>query len=115
MATHSELAGRLLKRFKGVPNFDITDAQELVDDAMQVHGLSLSAPVPDDKVTLILLYAQAEGARQIAISTAHYFRYNDAEESVDKSMVSEQYRKLAADLRREYDDEKAGAIGTGYY
>lgn len=115
MATNTELAERLLKRFKGVPNFDIDDAQELVDDSLQVHGIDLSAAVPADKVNLVLLYAQAEGAWQIALSTAHYFSYTDADESVDKTMVSEQYRKLAQDLREAYDAEKAQTIGAGFY
>ena len=42
MATKSELVERLAKRFKGVPNFDITDAEELVDDALKAHGLIAS-------------------------------------------------------------------------
>lgn len=115
MATNLELAERLVKRFKGVPNFDITDAQELVDDALQVQGLDLSADVPGDKTNLVLLYAQAEGAWQIALSTAHYFQYQDGEESVDKSMISEQYRKLAKDLRAEYDAVKVRESGAGFY
>src|SRR5690625_2548357 len=115
MATRAELAERLLKRFRGVPNFDIDDAQELVEDALLVHGLDASAAVPDDRITVILLYAQAEGAWQIALSTAHYFRYGDAEESVDKSMISEQYRRLARDLRDEYNSERAREKGAGFY
>lgn len=109
------LAERLFKRFKGVPNFTIEDAQELVDDALRVHGYEPSATIPHDKENLILLYAQSEGAWQIALSTAHYFSYTDGEESVDKSKVSEQYRKLATDLRKEYEMEKAKETGAGFY
>lgn len=115
MATSTELAERLVKRFKGVPNFDIDDAQELVEDALLVHGLGASATVPTDKINLILLYSQAEGAWQIALSTAHYFSYTDADEAVDKSMVSEQYRKLARDIRDEYEAEKAKDDGVGFH
>lgn len=115
MATNLELAERLVRRFKGVPNFDITDAQELVDDALQTHGYELSADVPSDRLNLLLLYAQAEGAWQIALSTAHYFQYQDGEESVDKSMISEQYRKLAKDLRADYDRAKSVDTGAGFY
>ena len=115
MATNLELAERLARRFKGVPNFDNTDAQELVDDALQVHGLEPSSDVPADKTNIVLLLAQAEGAWQIALSTAHYFSYIDGEESVDKTKVSEQYRKLARDLRAEYDAEKAKESGAGFY
>ncbi|MBS4195334.1 hypothetical protein [Lederbergia citri] len=115
MATNLELAERLVRRFKGVPNFDITDAQELVDDSLQVHELDPSADVPNDKTNLVLLYAQAEGAWQIALSTAHYFQYQDGEESVDKSMISEQYRKLAKDLRADYDRAKSVNTGAGFH
>lgn len=114
MATDVELAERLARRFKGVPNFDIKDAQELVNDALQVHGLGPSATVPANKITLVLLYAQYEGALRIALATAHYFSYTDGEESVDKSKISEQYRKLAADLRNQYEMEKARATGASF-
>jgi hypothetical protein len=115
MTTKAELAERLLRRFKGVPNFLLTDAEELVDDAMQVHGFASSSIVPESDVNLILLYAQAEGAWQIALATAHYFSYQDGEESVDKSNVSEQYRKLAQDIRGQYEVEKARKSGSSFF
>ncbi|MED3649956.1 hypothetical protein [Heyndrickxia sporothermodurans] len=114
MAKQNEIAERLLKRFKGVPNYTINDATDIVGDSMQVHGYSLTADVPDDQVTIILLYAQAEGALQIALATAHYFSYTDGEEAVDKSKVSDQYRKLASDLRGEYMREKNANNGTNF-
>lgn len=114
MATNTELAERLLKRFKGVPNFQLNDAQELVDDAIQVHGYSPSDDVPAKDTQLILLYAQAEGAWQIALGTAHYFSYRDGEESIDKSKISEQYRRLAQDLRKQYEEEKAKQSGVRF-
>ena len=115
MATSQELAERLAKRFKGVPNFRLEDAQDLIDDALIVHGLKPSATIPADKTNLILLYAQAEGAWQIAFSTAHYFQYTDGEESVNKSGISERYRRLATDLRKQYDAEKAKETGASFY
>lgn len=115
MATKIDLAERLVNRFKGVPNFDSSDAGELVDDALQVHGLAPSAEVPTSIINLILLYAQAEGAMRIALATAHYFKYADGEESVDKSAISEQYRKLANDLRKQYEEEKARVFGASFY
>lgn len=115
MATKTELAQRLLRRFKGVPNFLLTDAEELVDDAMQVHGFASSNNVPESDTNLVLLYAQAEGAWQIALATAHYFSYRDGEESVDKSKISEQYRKLAQDIRNQYETEKARKCGAKFF
>lgn len=113
MATIAELSQRLLKRFKGVPNITIDDATDWTEEAMLEHGYTSNQTVPTDKDSLVLLYAQSEGARQIAISTAHYFTYTDAEEQVDKSMVSEQYRKLAADLKAEYE-RKNSITGSNF-
>lgn len=115
MATSSELANRLLTRFKGVPNFGMEDAAELIDDALQVHGLDPSATVPANKINLVLLFAQTEGAWRIAIATAHYFQYTDGEESVNKSGISERYRRLATDLRIQYEAEKAKETGASFY
>ena len=114
MANRTELAERLYRRFKGVPNFDLDDAQELVDESLEFHGYELSADVPADKESLILLYAQKEGAWQIAFSVAHYFKFVDGEESVDKSMVADNYRRLARDLQDEYDKENGKIFGNNF-
>jgi GrpB-like predicted nucleotidyltransferase (UPF0157 family) len=107
MANISELSARLLKRFKNVPNVTADDTTDWTEEAMLAHGYDSSATVPTDKETLILLAAQAEGAQQISIATAHFFSYTDGEESIDKTMISEQYRKLAKDLRDQYARAKA--------
>lgn len=107
MADKQRLVERLLRRFKGVPNFDETDASELVQEAIDTHGKDAS----DD---LLLLYAQVQGAWQIAFSVAHYFKFSDGEESVDKSMISDNYRKLARDLQEEYDKEVGKIFGNNF-
>lgn len=112
MATYSELSERLLKRFKGVPNITIEDAADWTEEAMLEHGYSSSDAVPSEKDSMILLYAQAEGAMQIALASAHFFNYKDGEESVDKSKVSDQYRKLSLDLRADYERKKAVVSGS---
>lgn len=109
-----ELAERLLRRFKGVPGFTPEDANELIEDAMQAHGYAPTASVSADKVNIVLLYAQTQGAWQVAFSVAHYFKFTDGEESVDKSMVSENYRKLARDLQADYDAEQARLNGSKF-
>ncbi|MHC8516777.1 hypothetical protein [Sporosarcina sp. ITBMC105] len=114
MATSYDLVERLYRRFKGVPNFTMADAQELVDEALDYHGFEPSADVPNAKATLVILYAQIQGAWQVAFSVAHYFKFTDGEESVDKSMVADNYRKLARDLQTEYDKEVATQHGTAY-
>lgn len=106
--TKADLEERLYRRFKGVPGFTKEDATDLIDESLIAHGVSptSSEDIPDRKVTLVMLYAQSEGAWTIAISVAHYFKYTDGEESVDKSMLADSYRKLARELRRDYEREE---------
>lgn len=114
MANKSELVERLTRRFKGVPNFGMEDAEELVDESLTVHGLDLSADIPENQVTLVLLYAQTQGAWQIAFSVAHYFRFSDGEESVDKSMVADNYRRLAREFQTDYETESGKLKGSNF-
>lgn len=107
MDVRDELIKRLLRRFKGVPNFSEEDAEELADEAIEVLGERASAE-------LLTLYAQYQGAWQIAFSVAHYFRFTDGEESVDKSMVADNYRKLAKDLQAEFEREQAKELGNRF-
>jgi hypothetical protein len=107
MANVTELSARLLKRFKNVPNVTAEDAYDWTEESMLVHGYTSADNVPSDKELLLLLYAQAEGALQISLGSAHFFSYSDGDEQVDKTMVSEQYRKLAKDLREEYALKRA--------
>src|SRR5690625_2229235 len=100
----TELSERLYRRFKGVPNFDEIDAKELVEGSLEVHDDGAA-------VDLVLLYAQVQGAGQVAFSVAHYFTFSDGEESVDRSPVAEQRRRRATDLQSQNDketDDKAG-------
>lgn len=107
MTDKEEMIERLSRRFKGVPNFDAQDATELVDEALSLHD-------KDASVDLVLLYAQYQGAWQIAFSVAHYFKFTDGEESVDKSMLADNYRKLAKDLQTRYDSERAKIFGNNF-
>jgi hypothetical protein len=107
MATLDELAGRLVRRFKGVPGVTYEDAYDWIDESLLAHGLQSPTDVTGSQAELVLLYAQANGAFQISLATAHYFSYTDGDEQVDKTAVSEQYRKLATDLRAEYELKKA--------
>lgn len=114
MATFFELSERLQKRFKNVPNVTSEDVSDWLEEALLEHGLSSSSNVPIDNESIILLFAQSHGAQQIAMSTAHYFKYTDGDEQVDKTVVSEQYRKLAMDLRAEYDRKKASTSSVKF-
>lgn len=112
MATKTELATTLLSRFKGVPNVDQTDVDGWIERSLLEHGYRLDQDVRDDDQLLILLYAEWDGVTQISLRTAYYFEYKDAEESVDKRMVSETYRNLADNLWKSYERKKNEAGRT---
>lgn len=103
MANLSELAENLEKRFKGVPNATIEDAENWTERSMLEHGYMAEDDVPDDQKLLVLLYAEWDGTLQLALQTAYYFEYTDGEETVDKAKISEQYRNVAAELRKKYE------------
>ena len=107
MADRNALIERLYRRFKGVPNFTLEDAEALIDEALEAHDDSASD-------SLILLYAQSQGAWDVALSVAHYFRFKDGEEEVDQSMVASNYRALAKDLQNEYETEKGRYYGNKF-
>lgn len=111
--TAEQLAERLLRRFKSVPGYTEDDALDATLDAMAEQGLEPSDDVPADKINIVLLIAQKESAWSIAFSVAHYFKYTDGEESVDKSMLADNYRKLALDLQAECDKE-LGKVSSGF-
>ena len=112
--TAQELAEILFRRFKGVPGFTEGEALELIEDAMRAHGYAPSDSVKPDEVNLVLLYAQYNGAWQIALSVAHYFKFADGEEQVDKSMIADNYRRLAKDLQADYESEKGKLFGNNF-
>lgn len=107
MANLSEMSVTLLRRFKNVPNVSLEDTTDWVTLAMAEHGFEPDDDVPTAYVTLVLLYAEADGAGLISLQTAYYFSYKDGEESVDKRGVSEQYRKVATELWKKYERKKA--------
>lgn len=111
MASMGEIAVRLENRFKDVPNVGASDVSDWVEISMNEHGYSASDNVPTGEIPLILLYAEADGASQIALRTAHYFDFVDKDESVDKSMVSDQYRKLSDELWKRYKRKKDEGVG----
>lgn len=94
------LATRLLSKFKNVPNVTQADCTDWVTDAIALHGNSVDE-------TLVLLLAQSEGARNIALNTAHYFSYTDGDESVDKTMLTETYLRVSEDFYTAYQRSKA--------
>lgn len=103
----NDLATRLFNKFKNVPNLTLADCTDWVQTAIALHGNET-----DDE--LILYLAQSEGARNIALNTAHYFKYTDGEESVDKTMVTSTYLKLSEEFYNAYQRGKtAKGVNSG--
>ena len=113
MAELPELSATLLRRFKDVPNVDLEDTTDWIERAMLEHGFNSNSNVPQDAILLVLLLAEWDGTLQISLKTAHYFSYKDAEESVDKRNVSEQFRKVAAELGKRYEKKKLSSDLSG--
>jgi hypothetical protein len=114
MASKKELSDQLLTRLKDVPNVDSEDTDAWIDRSLMEHGFDSEADVPQDQVLLVMLYAEWDACLQIAFKAAHYFEYKDSDQTVDKRNVSEQYRQIAVELRKEYDRKKAeGSGGVG--
>lgn len=104
MATMNELATRLLQKFKNVPNVTIEDAEEWMQEALERHGVKNGDPkyLPKNEVYLVIILGQAEGARRIALDTGHFFRYQDGDEMVDKTTVSEHWLRMANSFETDY-------------
>lgn len=104
MATIQQIEQRLARRFANVA---LSDVQDTLADCFISLGYDYNAEVPATDVNRVLAYASAELATNISVDAARYFSYTDGEESVDKTMISEQYRKLALQFRADYEVEEA--------
>lgn len=111
---YDEIVEILEKRFSDVPNISEGDAEVWVDSSLIEHGIRKGSRIPPELIPLILLYAEAEGASRVAMKTAHYFEFTDKDESIDKSDISENFRKIAEDLWKRYRLKKdEGVEGFG--
>lgn len=111
---NKSLATRLHAKFKNVPNVTLTDCETWVNDAIVLHGFKVSEPLPQDQVPLVIMLAQSLGARDIALQVAHYFSYTDGDESVDKTMLAEQYRTTANEFLIAYNNAKQTVNGVNF-
>lgn len=106
MATLATMIERLARRFNAVTALPADAAELTMIDTFESFGYKTDADVPVTDINRLLAFASAELATQVAINAASYFKYTDGEESVDKSMVSKQYRELAAQFRIEFAAEE---------
>ena len=108
MATLTQMTDRLTKRFTAVTAQPALEsaAIDVMADTFDLFGYA-SADVPVTDVNRILAYSSAELALQIALDAARFFKYSDGEESVDKTMVSKEYRAFSALFKVDYLAEEA--------
>jgi hypothetical protein len=111
MALLDELSERLYNRFKDVPGVASEDTDEWIETGMNEHGFEREDNVPAEYVPIIMLHAEADGASQIAVRSAHFFKYSDKDESVDKSGVADRYRRLAEILWDRYRRKRFEGVG----
>lgn len=99
------MTNRLERRFIAVSALPTDAAKQTMEDTFETFGYQLDADVPPADIGKLLAFASAELATLVAINSASYFKFTDGEESVDKSMVSKEYRALAKLFRDEYQEE----------
>jgi hypothetical protein len=105
LTPNSSLVTRLQSKFKNVPNVTLEDCGDWITDAVSLHG-------NETDTTLVLLLAQAEGARNIALNVSHYFSYSDGDESIDKTMLADQYIRISNEFLNAYNSNKASGTGS---
>lgn len=108
------LATRLHNKFKNVPNVTLEDCESWVGDAIMLHGYEPTQEVPVTERPLVIMLGQSIGARDIALQVAHYFSYQDGDESVDKTMLAEQYRNMANEFLQAYNESKSRILGSNF-
>lgn len=114
MDDFNELVRFLANRFRDVPGVTDEDIEAWAEAALLEHGLKRGDRIPPPLMQLILLFAEADGASQVALKTAHFFKFTDKDESVDKSMISKSYQGVANEAWRRYQQKKdEGVEGYG--
>lgn len=110
MFSFDDLLKLLKRRFKAIPNVVEEDIEAWLETAYAEHDRSTTQVLPSALATLMLLHAEADGTGQVALMTAHYFSFTDKDEAVDKSMVSENYRKASDALWARYNKKRRDGV-----
>ena len=115
MATLTQMTDRLTKRFTAVTAQPALEsaAIDVMADTFELFGFDASADVPITELNRLLAYSSSELALQIALDAARFFKYSDGEESVDKTMVSKEYREFSAIFKADYLAEELAKHNAG--
>ncbi|UBH21878.1 hypothetical protein LAU42_08870 [Macrococcus armenti] len=81
--------------------------QSIVERAVLANGFSIDLDYTTPQENLITMYTEYLLAKEDEKNARLAFKYQDGEESVDKSEIYDQYRKYANDLRRDWSEAKA--------
>lgn len=105
MATLNE---RLTKRFRNVPGVTSDDIADWISEAEAESGKATGGA--GDNALLYL--ALSIGCSVIATDAARFFSYQDAEESVNKRGIADEYRKQAGWARKMYAAQLRGGFAA---
>lgn len=97
---------RLTKRLSKIPGVTPEDITDWLSEAeAEFEG-------QDDNGTALMYLALYIAYETIASDAARFFSFRDGEESIDKSMIFENYMKLAKQARRNYSRYLRGGFGS---
>lgn len=108
MAEMTTLKTRLNSRLSG---FTDSFLEGLITEAAIEHGYSAVANIPSHFETPIVLKAWIIGLQKLATDGAAYFSFKSSGQSVDKSMVSQNYAKMIPMAEKEYNRSIRRASG----
>jgi hypothetical protein len=101
------VSGRLSSRLSKIPGVLPSDIVGWVDESVEESGLD---EIEDENAVFYLALAIAY--ETIASNSAHFFKYSDGDESVDKSNIYANYIKLAKSARKSYRKHVRGRFGA---
>ncbi|MED2185732.1 hypothetical protein [Bacillus wiedmannii] len=100
-----KVSERLESRLAKVPKVTPEDIENWLAEAEAESESELTEEVNANAVFYLALSFAYES---IAADAARYFSYTDGEESVDKSMIFANYKKLSADALKKYRKYRRG-------
>ncbi len=112
MLSTANFIARLENKFRSVPTVDTTVITNWIAEAVVQHGYATVEDVPDSQGTALMYLCYVIASEDLWLNSSHYFRYQDGDDMVDKSMIGIQYRNQAEYYRGLYD-QVGGENATG--
>jgi hypothetical protein len=102
-----EILERVQNRLNKVPGVTSVDIITWISDSEAESGLTTGEN--DNAVFYLTLSIAYE---TIASNSAHYFKFTDGEETVDKTSIFANYTTLAKEARRHFRKQVRGGFGA---